>query len=108
MNLWEKMTGRDMTKEFKAFELRVKELPADYRAAWATIQENLWAHSDFTGRNLMPIFDGVLGLLETSAADARASLRFWVRTLRASAQRLPAKNGQSLTATSGASSLTIT
>ncbi len=72
MNLWEKLTGRDMTKEFKAFELRVKELPADYRAAWAAIQENLWAHSDFTGRNLMPIFDGVLGLLETSAADGQS------------------------------------
>ncbi|KUP21767.1 DUF1048 domain-containing protein [Paenibacillus sp. DMB5] len=72
MNLWEKMTGRDMTKEFKAFELRVNELPADYQAAWAAIKEHLWAHSDFTGRNLMPIFDGVLGLLETSAADGQS------------------------------------
>ncbi|AIQ46557.1 hypothetical protein R70723_12260 [Paenibacillus sp. FSL R7-0273] len=72
MNLWEKVTGRDMTKEFKAYEIRVKELPADYQAAWAAIQQNLWAHSDFTGRNLMPIFDGVVGLLEVSAADGQS------------------------------------
>lgn len=71
MNFWEKITGSDMTKEFKAFELRVKKLPADYQAAWEKIKAELWPHSDFTGRNLMPIFDGVLGLLEETAADGQ-------------------------------------
>lgn len=71
MNFWEKITGSDMTKEMKAFESRVKKLPADYQAAWETINANLWPHSDFTGRNLMPILDGVLGLLEETAADGQ-------------------------------------
>lgn len=72
MNFWEKITGSDMTKQFKAFEARAKQLPAEYQAAWKEIQTNLWGHSDFTGRNLMPILDGVLGLLEETAADGQS------------------------------------
>ena len=72
MKFWEKITGSDMTKEFKAFESRAKKLPADYQAAWEEIKANLWSHSDFTGRNLMPILDGVLGLLEDTAADGQS------------------------------------
>ncbi|WP_336758200.1 DUF1048 domain-containing protein [Paenibacillus sp. USHLN196] len=71
MNFWDKITGNDMTKEFKAFEERVKKLPADYQAAWKEINNHLWPHSDFTGRNLMPILDGVLGLLEETAAEGQ-------------------------------------
>jgi DNA-binding ferritin-like protein (Dps family) len=52
MNLWEKITGSDMTKELKTFESRVKKLPADYQEAWEKIKVNIWPHSDFTGRNL--------------------------------------------------------
>ena len=72
MNFWEKITGSDMTKEMKNFELRAKKLPADYQEAWDKINANLWPHSDFTGRNLMPILDGVLGLLEEAAADGQS------------------------------------
>ncbi|SET35127.1 DUF1048 domain-containing protein [Paenibacillus sp. NFR01] len=72
MNFWEKITGSDMTKQFKAFEARAKQLPAEYQTAWKEIQTNLWGHSDFTGRNLMPILDGVLGLLEETAADGQS------------------------------------
>ncbi len=72
MNFWEKITGSDMTKEFKAFETRIKKLPADYQAAWGEINAHLWPHSDFSGRNLMPILDGVLGLLEETAADGQS------------------------------------
>ena len=32
MDFWEKITGGDMTKELKTFELRAKKLPADYQA----------------------------------------------------------------------------
>lgn len=71
MNFWEKITGSDMTKEFKTFELRAQKLPADFQAAWEKIKTNLWSHSDFTGRNLMPILDGVLGLLEETASDGQ-------------------------------------
>jgi len=72
MNFWEQITGSDMTKELKTFESRAKKLPADYQAAWGKIFANLLPHSDFTGRNLMPILDGVLGLLEESAADGQS------------------------------------
>lgn len=72
MNFWDKITGSDITEEFKTFESRAKKLPADYQAAWEEIKANLWPHSDFTGRNLMPILDGVLGLLEETAADGQS------------------------------------
>ena len=72
MNFWEKITGSDMTKEMKIFDSRVKKLPADYQAAWKKINVNLWSRSDFTGRNLIPILDGVLGLLEETAADGQS------------------------------------
>lgn len=72
MNLWEKITGSDMTKQYRAFEARAEILPADYQAAWESIKTQLWQHSDFTGRNLMPILDGVLGLLEETAADGQS------------------------------------
>lgn len=72
MNFWEKVTGRNMTKEFKSFEDRVKKLSLDYQEVWEEIKENLWQHSDFTGRNLMPIFDGVLCMLEERAANGQS------------------------------------
>ncbi|MEK4510930.1 DUF1048 domain-containing protein [Paenibacillus sp. FSL K6-2524] len=71
MNFWDKITGNDMTKDFKIFESRVKKLPVDYLTAWTEINTNLFSYSDFTGRNLMPILDGVLGLLEETAADGQ-------------------------------------
>jgi DNA-binding ferritin-like protein (Dps family) len=72
MNFLEKITGSDMTKEMKAFEMRAKKLPADYQVAWEKININLWEYSDFTGRNLMPILDGVLSLLEETADDGQS------------------------------------
>lgn len=72
MNFWEKITGSDMTKEWKTFQSRVKKLPVDYQSAWEKIIANLFQHSNFTGRNLMPILDGVLGLLEESATEGQS------------------------------------
>ncbi|MGG7076484.1 DUF1048 domain-containing protein [Clostridium sardiniense] len=72
MNFWEKITGSDMTKELKNFDLRAEKLPADYQVAWEKIKANLWQYSDFSGRNLMPILDGVLGLLEETATDGQS------------------------------------
>jgi DNA-binding ferritin-like protein (Dps family) len=71
MNFWEKITGSDMTKEMKAFESRVKKLPGDYQAAWEKMNGYLWPQSDFSSRNLMPILDGALGLLEVAAVDGQ-------------------------------------
>lgn len=72
MNFWETITGSDLTMEFKAFEVRAEALPADYRAAWEKIKGHLFGYADFTGRNLMPILDGALGLLEETAADEQS------------------------------------
>jgi DNA-binding ferritin-like protein (Dps family) len=69
MNLWDTVTGSDLTREWKAFQARADALPADYRAAWGQITVHLLPYGDFTGRNLMPILDGALGLLEETAAD---------------------------------------
>ncbi|WP_435971669.1 DUF1048 domain-containing protein [Streptomyces sp. Qhu_M48] len=72
MNFWETITGSDLTREWKTFEARAAALPADYRAAWAQIKAHLFPHGDFTGRNLMPILDGALGLLEEAAVDGQS------------------------------------
>lgn len=72
MSFWDKITGSDMTREWQTFQARAQKLPADYQAAWEEITAHLAPYSDFTGRNLMPILDGALGLLEQSAADGQS------------------------------------
>ena len=73
MNFWDTITGNDLTREWKAFEARAQALPPDYRAAWEEIKIHLFPYGGFTGRNLMPIVDGVLGLLERRPPTGRAS-----------------------------------
>ncbi|WP_327045862.1 DUF1048 domain-containing protein [Microbispora sp. NBC_01189] len=72
MNFWEAITGSDLTREWKAFEARAAALPPDHRAAWEQIKGHLCSYADFSGRNLMPILDGALGLLEVTAADGQS------------------------------------
>ncbi|GAA3013866.1 DUF1048 domain-containing protein [Streptosporangium longisporum] len=72
MNVWETITGSDLTREWKAFEVRAQALPAGHRAAWEEIKGHLSPYADFTGRNLMPILDNALGLLEETAADGQS------------------------------------
>ena len=72
MNFWETITGSDLTKEWKVFEARAQALPADYQAAWGQITVHLFPYAGFTGRNLMPILDAALGLLEEGSADGQS------------------------------------
>ncbi|GIH04140.1 hypothetical protein Rhe02_22070 [Rhizocola hellebori] len=72
MSFWETITGSDLTREWKAFETRAATLPADYQAAWAQIKGHLMPYGSFTGRNLMPILDAALGLLEETSADGQS------------------------------------
>jgi DNA-binding ferritin-like protein (Dps family) len=72
MNFWERITGSDMTKELRQFKARVEKLPTDYQEAWEAVNLNLWPSSDLTGRNMIPILDGVLGLLEEGAAEGQS------------------------------------
>jgi len=69
MSFWETVTGSDLTREWKAFEARAQALPAEYQAAWEQVKGGLFPYGGFTGRNLMPIFDAALGLLEEASAD---------------------------------------
>jgi DNA-binding ferritin-like protein (Dps family) len=73
MKLWDSMTGSDLTRQWKEFEARATTLPADHRAAWEEITGHLAAYANFTGRNVMPILDGALGLLEETAADGQSA-----------------------------------
>ena len=72
MNQWDKITGSDMKKKWKSFESRIQKLPPDYQAAWSQICTDLWPRADFTGRNLMPIFEGVLSFFEETAAQGQS------------------------------------
>jgi DNA-binding ferritin-like protein (Dps family) len=72
MNFLEKITGSDMNKDMKGFEARAKVLPAEYQTAWKEMKNNLWIHGDFSGRNLMPILDSALELLEVTSADGQS------------------------------------
>lgn len=72
MNFWEKITGSDMTNKYKNFEARTKNLPKDYQVAWEEVQDNLWIYSDFTGRNLIPILEGVLEMFEETSANGQS------------------------------------
>jgi DNA-binding ferritin-like protein (Dps family) len=72
MNFVEKITGSDMTKKMKGFEARSKALPAEFQQAWQEIQSHLWMYGDFTGRNLMPILESALELLEVASADGQS------------------------------------
>jgi DNA-binding ferritin-like protein (Dps family) len=72
MNFLETITGSDLTREYQAFEVRAAALPPDFLAAWHQIKVHLSPYGSFTGRNLMPILDGALGLLEETAADGQS------------------------------------
>ncbi|ALE05815.1 hypothetical protein AL755_10615 [Arthrobacter sp. ERGS1:01] len=71
MNFWETITGSDLNTEWKSFQVRAEALPTDFRAVWEAIVAQLFPYGSFTGRNLMPILDGVLGLLEETAVEGQ-------------------------------------
>lgn len=73
MNFWNMITGRDMNRQWKAFESRAKKLPADYQAAWREINGFLWQRSDFSGRKITRILEGVLELFEEAGSQGRSA-----------------------------------
>ena len=72
MYFWETITGSDLTRESEGVRSPSRGMPADYRAAWEQIRLHFFSYWDFTARNLMPILDGALGLLEETAADGQS------------------------------------
>ncbi|MGL5616735.1 MAG: DUF1048 domain-containing protein [Sarcina sp.] len=69
MNFLDRVTGNDITREFKGFEERAIKLPEEYQLAWEKIKKNIWKYSDFTGRNLMPFFENAITFLEETADE---------------------------------------
>lgn len=69
MTFFDKVTGNDIKKEHKAFDERVDKLPTEYKAVWKEIKIELWRYTDMTGRNLLPIFEDVVVLLEETSSD---------------------------------------
>ena len=72
MDVWDKITGNDLTREWREFEARASRLPREFRDAWGEVIAHLFPYGNFSGRNLTPIVDGVLGLLEASAAEGQS------------------------------------
>lgn len=69
MKFWDKVTGKDITEELVAFEARAHKLPAEYQKAWEKIKTYMWPHTSMTGRNLLPVLDNALNLLEETASE---------------------------------------
>ncbi|MCO8277695.1 DUF1048 domain-containing protein [Actinoplanes sp. TRM 88003] len=73
MSIWETVTGGDLNRDWKAFAARAAALSPDHQAAWGRIVQHLMAYGSFTGRNLTPIADAALALLEEAAADGQSA-----------------------------------
>ncbi|GIF38889.1 DUF1048 domain-containing protein [Actinoplanes xinjiangensis] len=73
MSFWETVTGSDLTREWQALETRAQQLPDDHREAWGQIRTHLFPYAGFSGRNLLPLFDTALVLLEEAAADGQSA-----------------------------------
>lgn len=69
MNFFERVTGSDITKAMYDFDTRIQTLPANYQDAWQEIVTYLMPYGDFSGRNLIMIFNNLIELLEISSVN---------------------------------------
>lgn len=72
MTFFEKITGYDMTKKHRQLEQRLDLLPNDYQKAGRKIYGKLVLHSDFSGRNIIELSEGVLELLEEMNSQGKS------------------------------------
>ena len=72
MNFWEKVTGSDITSAMQSYAERMYGLSEDYAAVWDEIVRCLYAYTDFTGRNILPVLDGLADWLEAAAVDGKS------------------------------------
>jgi DNA-binding ferritin-like protein (Dps family) len=72
VSFWETITGSDLSREWTAFEVRAQALPPAYQAAWEQIKGSVSPYGNFSGRNLTPIVDAALALLEEASADGQS------------------------------------
>lgn len=55
-------------------EARAKALPKDYQIVYSEIQNYMWQFSAGSGMDTIPIFEGVLELFESGAANGKKVL----------------------------------
>ncbi len=101
MNFWDRITGNDLTREWKAFDARAAVLPAEYQAAWAQMKTQLFNYGDFSGRNLTPIADGASDCSKRRRRTGSASTTCSAMTSTASAQHWPAAREREAIGTAG-------
>src|SRR5690349_11276457 len=66
----------DEKRKFRQMQARAKALPDDYRYVYRQIQHYVWSNSwrfsgGDDGTDLIPLFAGLLDLLETAAAEGK-------------------------------------
>lgn len=54
MNFYDKITGNDMNKQQKEFQLRIDKLPVGYQDAWRELNQKIWNYSDFFWKKSVP------------------------------------------------------
>ena len=107
MNFVEKITGNDMTKELKTYELRAKSCRLIIKKHGKKLR-SIFGHNQIspvaTSCQFLTLH---LNCSKKRRRTARVSKRFWVTISKAFVQRWQAKKGQSFIVTSGASNSTI-
>lgn len=71
MTFIDKVTGKDLTREYQQLNSRIEVLPQEYQQAWEQILVRLNMRSDFSGRNLIPLCKGVVDMLEEMNIEGR-------------------------------------
>ncbi|WOO87928.1 DUF1048 domain-containing protein [Mollicutes bacterium LVI A0039] len=72
MGFYNKITGADITAQIEAYNKEIQALPVDYQQAWVSIGAKLMVYSDFTGRNLLPLYKHTMELLVDMASQEKS------------------------------------
>ena len=73
MNFWDRITGNDMTRQWKSLDARAGKLPKDFQQAYAQITAELWQRTGVSGRDILAMLEGVMELLEDASASNRSA-----------------------------------
>lgn len=74
MKFWDKITGNDLTRQWKSLDARAGKLPKDFQQAYAQITAELWQRAGASGIDILAMLDGVLELFEDASASNRSAL----------------------------------
>lgn len=72
MGFYNKVTGADITAEINEYDQEISKLPNDYQEVWTQIVRRLQVYSDFSGRNLLPLYRSTVDFLVEMAAEGKS------------------------------------